>query len=177
MRSISRLSGSPIAGPGAAKAPAAARASLISWAPALPCLKLINITGYLGWRSAPAPYQPLTSIYQQNKRQTHTHTKKKNRERKKINHPMKQQQLQGGWWYRQGWKGTVLCGQEPPKMKGRDARGAFSAIKSHHRDAIGFQSLPTACHRCCRGGSEGAAAPAPPSPRGSSPERHEEEEG
>lgn len=90
---------------------------------------------------------------------------------------MKQQQLQGGWWYRQGWKGTVLCGQEPPKMKGRDARGAFSAIKSHHRDAIGFQSLPTACHRCCRGGSEGAAAPAPPSPRGSSPERHQEEEG
>lgn len=44
-------------------------ASLISCVPALPCLKLINITGYLGWRSAPALYQPLTSIYQQNKRQ------------------------------------------------------------------------------------------------------------
>lgn len=52
-RSICGLSGSP-SRPGAAGAEELPAAALISPVPALPCLKLINITGYLGWRSAPA---------------------------------------------------------------------------------------------------------------------------
>lgn len=87
-------------------------ASLISCVPALPCLKLINITGYLGWRSAPALYQPLTSIYQQNKRQK----KKINKEEKKKKppNPIKQQQLQGGcWFYSHGWRGGAKSNCPP----------------------------------------------------------------
>lgn len=90
-------------------------ASLISCLPALPCLKLINITGYLGWRSAPALYQPLTSIYQQNKRQKKKKKKRGKRKKKTIPTPIKQQQLQGGCWVLQPrMEQGAKCNRPPP---------------------------------------------------------------
>lgn len=137
MRSISRLSGSPIAGPGAAKAPAAARASLISWAPALPCLKLINITGYLGWRSAPAPYQPLTSIYQQNKRQTDTHTHKKIERGKKNKPPHEAAAAAGRLVVQAGMERYCPLRAGTPKNERKRCSGCF----------LCYQKPPSRCNR------------------------------